>query len=116
MIDGCRSVPNYDSTTVCCDPVNGAIVPVDDGVYCTDCTCDSTTGTVACGPSADGTRCDDGVGCTLNDVCAAGVCGGEAVAETPCTSDDDCPRFVGCDTETGFCACRPLSRKLQLER
>ncbi len=52
-----------------------------------------------CTGLADGTPCDDGNACTMNDVCQGGICHGTAVQcpDTPCHS-------VGtCDPPTGVC-------------
>lgn len=43
---------------------------------CATGTCDSKLGCVS-KPNADGTACNDGLYCTINDVCKAGVCGGK---------------------------------------
>jgi len=54
---------------------------VADGSACDDgdsCTVDDRCGDNVCvgRPVADGTVCDDGVACTIDDECRAGVCGG----------------------------------------
>ncbi len=40
--------------------------------------CNPNSGACELGNSDDGTACDDGLYCTTNDVCGAGVCGGRA--------------------------------------
>jgi hypothetical protein len=57
-----------------------------DGI-CQEGVCDPATGTCGQRTSADGTLCDDGMYCTVNDACANGECAG-----TPreCTSADPC--------------------------
>ncbi len=68
----------------------------DDQNPCTDDSCDPQTG---CVHSANTAPCDDGNLCTLNDVCAAGMCqGGPALFcndDNPCT-DDGCLPDTGC--------------------
>ncbi|MDI7268798.1 MAG: lamin tail domain-containing protein [Myxococcota bacterium] len=53
-----------------------------------------------CADRPDGTPCDDGNACTLDDSCAGGACLGTALDcndLNPCTTDP-------CDRETGLCA------------
>ncbi len=65
--------------------------------------CDATGACVA-SPRPDGSACDDGVACTMTDVCTAGACGGSA---TDCSAFDD-PCNVGiCDPVTGACGTTP---------
>ncbi len=51
---------------------------------------------------ADGTACDDGDPCNLDDICAKGLCDGNGVLDCddgkPCTTDT-CTMFVGCAHE-----------------
>ncbi|MBP48156.1 MAG: hypothetical protein CMH53_09495 [Myxococcales bacterium] len=54
---------------------------------CATAICDSKAGCVA-ESSADGTPCDDGNACTLQDTCKRGVCAGPSTCE--CSGDDDC--------------------------
>lgn len=51
-------------------------------------------------PLADGTGCDDGSACTLNDVCTGGQCSGDAV---PCTSSPYTCATNECNPATGQC-------------
>ena len=71
-------------------------------------------------PVSDGTACDDGVTCSLPDLCQAGTCvaggGGDDDADLVCQADDNCPldpnpdqadldmdgQGDACDTATGF--------------
>ncbi|MBW2701527.1 MAG: FG-GAP repeat protein [Deltaproteobacteria bacterium] len=55
--------------------------------------CDPNTGLCSDPPAVDDTPCDDGVGCTFDDVCTGGVCAGAPLAQddTSCDGfDDDC--------------------------
>jgi hypothetical protein len=63
----------------------------DDGNSCTTDVCDA--GFCANQPVADGTSCSDGLSCTTSDECTAGVCGGE----------DSCPLFQACNGVSGSC-------------
>ena len=63
----------------------------DDGNSCTTDVCDA--GFCANQSVADGTSCSDGVACTASDECTAGVCGGE----------DSCPLFQACNSGSGSC-------------
>lgn len=50
----------------------------------------------------DGTRCDDGNGCTQTDTCQSGVCvGADPVV---CSAPDDCHDAGACDPATGACS------------
>ncbi|MDI1444082.1 kelch repeat-containing protein, partial [Polyangium sp. 6x1] len=61
--------------------------------------CDPATG--LCPVKADGTACDDGNGCSENDVCQAGVCGG--TSPVLCDAPDQCHTAGACDPATGLC-------------
>lgn len=73
---------------------------------------DSPCRASACDPSAgcqmtdlsDGAGCDDGLLCTVSDVCTAGTCAGQARV---CTSTNPCV-LPHCDPETGECAVKVL--------
>jgi hypothetical protein len=119
-------------TTDTCDPQTGLCVhtPVecDDHNSCTTDTCDARvgcvhtpiacpppgqcqTGTGTCDPATghcvytskpDGTGCDDGNPCTVDDTCQNGVCtGGTPVV---CTPSDDCHLAGVCDPASGQCS------------
>ena len=72
-----------------------AVVCNDDN-YCTDDSCDPETG---CAHVLNQLPCDDGNACTINDICAAGICTGGKDANcndgNPCT-DDVCDPESGC--------------------
>ncbi len=74
------------------DPTN-----CDDKDTCTTDSCDQKTGCAHL--PLDGTPCDDGDGCTLNDLCHAGVCGTGLPPtcddKNSCT-DDTCDLKTGC--------------------
>ncbi len=65
-------------------------------------TCDPVSGACSYPNAVDGTGCDDGNACTVNDVCTAGTCGGSAVV---CTSPSACHTASGatCNPATGAC-------------
>ena len=54
----------------------------------------------------DGTLCQDGQGCTLNDTCVAGSC--EPGPLKPCDTGDPCTLDM-CDFVTGDCATAPIA-------
>jgi len=69
----------------------------DDGNLCTDDYCDGDGG---CIHVANAIPCDDGIGCTSNDVCADGICAGDP----PPACDDDNPCTVdSCVEPSGAC-------------
>ncbi|MBT9559826.1 MAG: hypothetical protein IV100_27600 [Myxococcales bacterium] len=107
------------------DPAPGS-PECDDGDACTDddrCTSGACTGdTIACPapprchlsvctpaggcttvPQLDGAACDDGDGCTLDDICAAGAC--QAGSPKVCAGSVCTPE--SCDPATGTCQASP---------
>ncbi|MCK9420522.1 MAG: hypothetical protein M0R70_14215 [Nitrospirae bacterium] len=79
-----------------------------DSNFCTSDTCNAATGACVytpvpgclCTGQPDGTSCNDGNPCTLNDMCSGQVCAGTAKNcddGNVCTTDS-------CDTATGNCA------------
>jgi hypothetical protein len=63
----------------------------------------------------DGTTCDDGSRCTVNDVCVNGVCKGTRKCP-PIRAPGACT-YQGCDADTGMRACfSPSSDILQICR
>lgn len=68
--------------------VGGAPLDCDDDNECTDDSCNPATGCINT-PNTD--PCDDGLFCTINDLCSGGTCGGTA---------RDCSDFVGCTDDT----------------
>ena len=76
--------------------VGGVAVSCDDDNVCTDDLCDPATG---CVYSFNFGACDDGNGCTTNDMCSAGVCDGTTPAcddGNPCTLDQCVPGTAAC--------------------
>jgi hypothetical protein len=66
--------------------------------------CDPSTGQCSNPPKVNGSACNDGNACTINDVCTNGVCGG-----TPktCTASDQCHDPGTCDPSNGVCSNPP---------
>lgn len=54
-------------------------VDCDDKNVCTVDSCDPSVGCANASKAADGTACDDGLSCTLGDVCSDGSCGGSDI-------------------------------------
>ena len=108
--DQCHTAGSCDSATgLCSNPAKANGTPCNDGNACTRtdacqagacigtnlviCSaldqchqtgiCDPNTGVCSNPPQPDGTACDDGIACTQNDVCRAGVCAG-----APCPMPD----------------------------
>lgn len=87
--------------------VGGTASGCDDGDACTVDTCDEETDSCGTSGSAeDGTPCDDGLFCTLDDVCTAGECSGA----TPNTCDDanDCTKD-SCNEGSDSCKYSPTN-------
>jgi hypothetical protein len=127
--DQCHAAGTCDPATgLCDDPAAADGTSCDDGNLCTlddtclagvcaggtsitcaandQChtagTCDPVTGLCDDPAAADGTSCDDGNLCTLDDTCLAGTCaGGSPVV---CTSDNPCQETGACDPTTGLCS------------
>jgi len=71
-----------------------------DGESCTVDTCETSSGKCVFAAVLDGTKCEDGNACTLNDACQTGKCVGglprSCTDGNPCTTDN-------CDPATGLC-------------
>lgn len=70
---------------------------------CLDPFCDPATGCQV-QPKPEGTPCNDGDACSVDDQCTGGVCGGSVKGcddGNPCTDDT-------CDSQTGGCANTPI--------
>ena len=83
----CELVP--DTTPDCPPPAQGACVVM---------TCASESGACEAAPLPDGTPCDDGDACSLDDRCVDGVC--VAWMARACDDDDACT-VDGCDPLLG---------------
>ncbi len=114
----CFYTLNYDDAADCCDPSDGGLTVIDDGLACTDDICDPDTGNVTHNVLPEGASCDDGNPCSIDDVCdgtadptacAGGFPADEMIA---CTELADCPAGWFCETEDtsspmyGYCDCR----------
>jgi len=67
---------------------------------CSEAVCDVPSGLCIVVPSTDGTVCDDGLFCTANDECDAGMCGGES---NECGLDPDQCAQVSCNEAAQTC-------------
>ena len=77
----------------------------DDGNACTTDSCNNDTGECVHENVADGTACEDGLACTVNDSCTNGECKGGQ--EKDCSSlDDQCNTGV-CDESARGCIAQP---------
>lgn len=85
-----------DSTSVECDGTEDC-AHLDEG--CTFGWCDA--GRCVGRRKDEGAECDDGLKCTVDDVCRAGTCVGEARV---CTASDGCHDAGVCDPLTGLCS------------
>lgn len=104
----CSNPPNYNPATQCCNPANGATVPLTDNNVCTDDVCDENTGVVTHPPVVAGTACGNpnSTQCDAPDTCnGAGVCqtnlapAGTACGDpssTPCDQPDSCNGLGQC--------------------
>jgi hypothetical protein len=97
----CTSNADCDDRNACtrdrCDASAGVCrqqkLRCDDDNPCTVDACDEMFGCVSL-YEPDGSSCEDGVACTLEDTCNDGVCAGS----------DVCPAGEECDAATGACA------------
>ena len=65
--------------------------------------CDSSSGACVAPPVVDGTTCDDGDPCTVNDQCDGGACAGTPLCQAP----DKCHVAATCDPITHACNAAP---------
>ncbi len=65
-------------------------------------TCDPATGTCSNPLAFDGTACNDGNSCDINDTCLAGVCVSGGTVQ--CVAQDQCHQPGVCDQSTGQCS------------
>lgn len=66
--------------------------------------CNPSTGACEAAAQPDGTACDDGLSCTLDDRCAAGACAGRV---PQCPDPGPCQRVTRCGDDGG-CAWAPV--------
>ena len=89
--DLCTQTDACDGAGACvgADPVVCAAGGGDD-----DCggagTCDPATGACVGGPAPDGTACDDGDPCTVDDACVAGACAAGELEPAACVGSFQC--------------------------
>jgi hypothetical protein len=115
--DQCVDAPGNDGAT-CVDDDPCTVTSFCSGGECapgqaTDCsflnsvcgtgTCDPQIGCVAT-PLNDGSACDDGLYCTINDACKNGVCSGEP---NTCAAPGDICLIGACDENNDTCAAVP---------
>jgi uncharacterized delta-60 repeat protein len=74
------------------------------GDQCNDGICDEALDQCVVQPKANGTICNDGLYCTDNDICAAGVCGGQA--KDCAGAGDECNDGI-CDEALDQCVGQP---------
>jgi hypothetical protein len=79
------------------------ILDCDDGNVCTDDACDDVQGCVHADNNA---ACDDGDPCTVEDTCAAGICGGLPMN---CAGLDSACATGVCDPASGECRASPVA-------
>ena len=108
-----------DGAGVCTHPAGnaGAVCRSDAGQCDVAELCDgSTPACPADGFAPDGTPCDDGAPCTIDDQCTAGACGGSSMTcgdgtvQAGCNEDCDDGGLVdddGCDDTCHFEPCKP---------
>ncbi len=85
----------------------------DDGRACTADTCDPATGACLFDAAKDGTACEDGTECTVQDTCKAGVCTA-GVALCICSKYADCAPFEDGNACTGRLYCELSSKSCRV--
>jgi len=66
-------------------------------------TCDTLTGVCSDPTKADGSTCDSGNACRLDETCSSGVCGGGSAVscdDTDACTADVCDATIGCLSQT----------------
>lgn len=99
----CVNSNNFNPATHCCNPSNGSLTPLSDGIQCTQDLCDPATGVVIHPNSASGSPCGSQTStqCNQPDTCnGSGVCQQNVLANgAPCgdPADSDCNGADTCD-------------------
>ena len=106
----CITTPNFDESTFCCDPDTGGLTEIDDQIECTDDVCAPDTGLVSHPPVINGTRCDDGMFCTVDETCTDGACDG-GVPRDCRQLNDQCIEGV-CDETGALCRAEAINEGL----
>src|SRR5689334_12060879 len=102
---GCDDGNACTQTDVCqngvCVGTNPVICTAQDQCHAAG-TCNPGTGLCSNPVRPDGTACNDGNACTINDFCSAGVCtSGNPIT---CTAQDQCHVAGTCSPATGVCS------------
>ena len=101
----CVHIDLHDDSVECCNPVDGSLTAVDDGVECTQDLCDPATGAVTHPAAPQGALCVDQQVCTLAERCdGKGQCVGTDAQDITCSQDADCGG-PPCDLATHRCVC-----------
>lgn len=83
--------------------VGGAAKPCPASDQCHDPgVCNPATGVCSDPAKTNGTACDDGNGCTINDACVAGTCW--STTPKPCLALDQCHDAGTCNPANGLCS------------
>jgi len=77
-----------ETGTSCPADCNCGLAGCDDGIACTKDVCNPAVGVCSHAAVSDGTVCDDGDACTLNDACQSGAC--QPGAAKPCGVGQSC--------------------------
>lgn len=72
---------------------------------CNTGVCDEDADSCTAEPVADGTGCDDGLYCSVNDACTSGVCGG---SDRDCSQSADQCNSASCNEDANECLPVPL--------
>lgn len=105
---GCDDGAFCTEDTICQEGTCGGGAPhdcsdVDEGCFVG--ACDDQANACVPVPADEGSECDDGDICTVQDTCDdAGGCTGRDINAVPCTSDADC-FGASCDTSRSLCLC-----------
>lgn len=89
---------------VCVEGLCTGTAPNDCGLGGSECTtvvCDEEAGACSEIPANEGSSCDDGLFCTVNDVCVEGVCLSDEMND--CGLDGSQCTAIACDEETKSC-------------
>lgn len=92
-----------DCTLDGCDEESDSIFHTPDHTKCGDdnvCTDDSCHHLEGCLNVNNSSECDDGVACTIQDLCTGGICAGEP---TVCTNSLFCDGLETCSPQSGEC-------------
>lgn len=107
--DTCQNAPNFDEATFCCNPADGMLTMISDGLECTEDICNPDDGSVTHPPLPAGSSCGSPVNteCDNPDTCdGAGTCQTNLEPSGTACGDPTDTECNGADTCNGSGMCQ----------